>query len=107
MLAWRSPKETLSKPLPKSGPLKIKDTIRYVPRVVTSRLRAQSGVFTVHSNPTQDFVPNGTLVRVRIPHDKRKGLKDSLFRHGVHEAVVFPDIDGLARHIEWCQTKCY
>ena len=110
ILAWRSPKENLSKPLPKSGPLKIKETIRYIPRIVTSRLRAQSGVFTVHSDPSQDFVPNGrhgTLERVRIPYDNRKGLKDSLFRHGVHEAVVFPDIDGLARHIEWCQTKCY
>jgi hypothetical protein len=30
-----------------------------------------------------------------------------LFRHGVHEAVLFPDLDGLARHIEWCQTKSH
>jgi len=107
ILAWRCPKEDLSKPLPKIGPLQIKETIRYIPRIVTSRLRAQGGVFTVHSDPTKDFVPKGTLVRVRIPFDKRKELKASLFRHGVHEAVVFPDIDGLARHIEWCQTKCY
>ncbi len=107
ILAWRSPKENLSKLLPKSGPLKIEKTIRYIPRIVTPRLRAQSGVFTVHSTPTQDFEPDGALVRVRIPYGKRKGLKDSLFRHGVHEAVLFPDMDGLARHIEWCQTKCY
>ena len=107
ILAWRASKENLSKPLPKSGPLKIEETIRYTPRIVTPRLRAQSGVFTVHSAPTRDFVPNGALVRIRIPYDSRKGLKDSLFRHGVHEAVLFPDIDGLARHIEWCQTKCY
>jgi len=107
ILAWRCPKEDLSTPLPKVGPLQIKKTIRYIPRVVTSRLRAQTGVFTVHSDPTQEFVPKGTLVRVRISYDNRKELKDSLFRHGVHEAVVFPDIDGLARHIEWCQTKCY
>lgn len=107
VLAWRSPKENLSKLLPKGGPLKIHKTIRYNPRIVTSRLRAQSGVFTVHSAPTQVFVPDGELVRIRIPHDNRKGLKDSLFRHGMHEAVLFPDMDGLARHIEWCQTKCY
>jgi len=107
ILAWRCPKEDLSKRLPKKGPLQIKETMRYIPRIVTSRLRAQSGAFTVHSDPTEDFMPEGKLVRVRIPFDKRKELKDSLFRHGVHEAVLFPDIDGLARHIEWCQTKCH
>jgi hypothetical protein len=55
----------------------------------------------------QDFAPDGVLVRVRIPHDKRKELKDSLFRHGVHQAALYLDIDGLARHINWCQTECY
>jgi hypothetical protein len=107
ILAWRAPKENLSKSLPKSGPFKIKKTIRYIPRIVTSRLRAQNGVFTVHSEPTQDFVPNGDLVRIRIPYADRKKLKDSLYRHGVHEAVLFPDIGGLARHIEWLQTECH
>jgi FRG domain len=107
IIAWRCCKEDLSKPLPKNGPLKIATTIRYIPRLVTSRLRAQSGVFTVHSAPAQDFVPDGAVVRIRIPREKRQDLKRSLFRHGVHEAVLFPDLDGLARHIAWCQTKCY
>jgi FRG domain len=106
ILAWRCNKKDLSEPLPKS-PLKIKKTIRYIPRMVTSRLRAQSGLFTVHSVPAQDFVPDGELVRIRIPYENRKDLKRSLFQLGVHEAVLFPDLDGLARHIEWCQTKCY
>ena len=99
-------KKDLTKPLPRSGPLKITKTIRYIPRLVTSRLRAQSGLFTVHPAPEANFQPAG-LVRVRIPHDKRKTMKDSLFRHGIHEAVLFPDLDGLARHIEWCQTCSY
>jgi hypothetical protein len=106
ILAWRVHKKDLSKRLPKCGPLKIKKTIRYIPRIVTSRLRAQGGVFTVHPAPTQVFAPSG-LVRLQIPYDSRKELKGSLFRHGVHEAVLFPDLDGLARHIEWCQTECY
>lgn len=77
---------------------------RYIPRVVTPRLRAQAGVFTVHSNPTKNFQPK-RLTRVSIPYKNRKILKDSLFRHGVHEGVLFPDLDGLARNIEWCQTR--
>lgn len=108
LIAWRCPKKDLTKHLPKGGPLKIKNMLRYIPRVVTSRLRAQSGVFTAHEIPTNEFVPDvGQLVRIRVPYDRRQALKDSLFRHGIHEAVLFPDLDGLARHIEWCQTRCY
>ena len=107
VIAWRCPKEDLSKPLPKAGPLGIKNLLRYVPRLVTPRLRAQAGLFTVHSTPTEEMSSSEGLVRLRIPYAERKPLKDSLFRHGMHESVLFPDLDGLARHIQWCQTKSY
>lgn len=107
IIAWRCSKEDLAKPLPKCGPLRIKKSLRYIPRIVTPRLRAQSGVFTVHPNPTEEFHPLGELVRVRIPYLERRCLKKSLFRHGVHQSVLFPDLDGLARHIQWCQTEGY
>jgi hypothetical protein len=107
IVAWRCPKADLSKPLPECGPLKIKKPIRYIPRIVTPRLRAQSGVFTVHPAPMKEFKPAEEIIRIRIPYKHRKPLKDSLFRHGIHEGTMFPDLDGLARHIEWCQTKSY
>lgn len=107
IIAWRCKKIDLTTPLPKEGPLKIDETIRYVPRFVTPRLRAQRGVFTVHHKPTEEFKPEGKCIRIQIPYDKRKCLKNSLFRHGIHEEVLFPDLDGLARHIQWCQTKSY
>ena len=107
IIAWRCAKKDLAKPLPKCGPLGIKESLRYIPRIVTPRLRAQSGVFTVHPTPAKVFRPDGELVRIRVPHAERKSLKLSLFRHGVHEGVIFPDLDGLARHIQWCQTKSY
>lgn len=107
IIAWRCEKIDLTIPLPKEGPLDINETIRYVPRFVTPRLRAQRGVFTVHHEPTEEFKPGGVCVRITIPYDKRKCLKKSLFRHGIHEEVLFPDLDGLARHIQWCQTKSY
>jgi hypothetical protein len=106
IVAWRCDKIDLTIPLPKGGPFAINKTIRYVPRLVTPRLRVQRGVFTVHHNPTEEFSPEGRT-HIRIPYDMRKHLKDSLFRHGIHEEMLFPDLDGLARHIQWCQTKCY
>lgn len=108
IIACRYPKIDLTKPLPKKGPFAIDKTIRYVPRIVTSRLRAQKGVFTVHPNPTEIFKPEKSkCFRIPIPYEKRKHLKDSLYRHGIYEEVLFPDLDGLSRHIQWCQTKGY
>lgn len=106
IIAWRCNKICLTIPLPKN-PLEIKETVRYVPRFLTPRLKAQRGVFTAHPDPTNEFKPEGKCLRIRIPHDARKQLKDSLFRHGIHEEVLFPDLDGLARHIQWCQTQSY
>jgi hypothetical protein len=107
VIAWRCKKMDLTTPLPTCGPLSIEKSLRYIPRIVTPRLRAQSGLFTVHATPTEEFHPDGDVVRIRIPYAERKSLKQSLFRHGVHEGVIFPDLDGLARHIQWCQTKSY
>ena len=113
IIAWRCPKIDLTKFPPKVGPFEIKKVIRYVPRIVTPRLRAQQGLFSVHPNPRKEFKPEdfrlkvGKFFRIKIPYEKRKNLKDSLYRHGIHEEVLFPDIGGLARHIQWCQTKSY
>lgn len=108
IIAWRCPKVDLTKRLPKCGPLRIKQPIRYIPRIVTPGLRVQSGVFTVHPEPTKIFCPDaGEFFGIRIPYAERKPLKDSLFRHGIHESTLFPDVDGLARHIQWCQTRSY
>jgi len=81
--------------------------MRYIPRIVTPRLRAQRGLFTVHPKPREEFKPEKekNFTRIGIPYEARKQLKDSLFRHGINEEVLFPDLDGLARHAQWCQTK--
>lgn len=107
IIAWRCPKVDLSKSPPPESPLEITEDLRYVPRIVTPRLRAQSGVFTAHRDPTEVFRPAEDLVRLRIPYDHRKALKHALFRHGVHEGILYPDLDGAARHIQWCQTESY
>lgn len=105
VLVWESPKEDLTKKLPTS-PFKITRSLKYIPRITTPRLRVQSGLFTAHPDPTLIFSPP-RMQRIRIPYSKRKELKDSLHRHGINEGVLFPDIDGLARHIEWLQTASF
>ena len=52
-----------------------------------------------------EFKPDGKIVRIRIPYAHPKALKDSLFRHQIHEGTMLPDLDGLTRHIESCQPR--
>jgi hypothetical protein len=49
--AWRCLKIDLSKP-PPASPLKITDVVRYVPRHITPRIKAQSGLFSAHPSTT-------------------------------------------------------
>jgi FRG domain. len=109
ILVWRSPKTTLKKEPPSESPFDLggEEFIKYIPRIVTPRLRVQSGLLTVHGDPTAEFKPPEGITRLRIPYGKRKALKQSLYRHGIDEAVLFPDVDGLARHINWLKTDCY
>jgi len=104
--AWRCPKECLSTCLEK--PFEINEVTRYIPRHVVARIRAQSGLFTAHPYPYSPLQEPG-LVKLLIPNkdELRKQIKRSLWRLGVDEATMYPDLDGTARHIEWLQTDCH
>ena len=100
--AWRCPKIELGEH-PSCSPFKIKDVIRFIPRHVTPRIKVQSGLFSAHPDPRSEF-SDTNLFRLIIPNAMRGEMKRSLYRLGVHEEMLFPDVDGAARHIEWLQT---
>ena len=101
--AWRCPKIDLSRK-PTCHPLKADKVMRYIPRHITQRIRALSGLFSVHPNPKEKLSDPDNMVQLIIPFLKRGIIKQSLNRLGTHEATMFPDLDGAARHIEWLQT---
>jgi hypothetical protein len=79
---------------------------KFIPRHVTRRITAQTGLFTIHSDP--EIPLDATAVdRLIIKKTYRKALKHTLFRYGIHHASLFPDLDGLSRHIEWMRTDVY
>ena len=100
--AWRVQKVFLDKK-PAKNPLELpSDVVRYIPRHVTPRIRAQSGLFSVHKNPRVELVDQ-RMVQFVIPNGQRGPIKKFLYRLGIHEATIYPDLDGTARHIEWLQ----
>ncbi len=81
------------------------------PRHIASRIRAQSGWFTVHKfmpNNRRAFIPLNSqsrykkaLMKIVIPPDKFSPIRYELDRCGLNGASMLTDLAGLCRHIEW------
>jgi len=95
-------------------PFANKDTKIFRPNIISRRISAQSGVFTVHkfieNNPSlkHDVVRfdahsgfKGRLIKIKIPHKCFPDLRSKLNIAGINSSTVFPDIDGLCKHLEW------
>lgn len=84
-------------------PFSIDRVKRYVPKHWDKRIISQSGLFTIHPNTAEPWTPDG-LFEVLIHRDVRKQIKKVLNKMGVHAGTIYPDIDGIARHIKWMRS---
>lgn len=76
-----------------------------------ARLHAQRGFFTIHGEDTRslDRIAPSLLKRVSLPKDAWKDARLFLQDAGIDEFLMFPDLDGLARHLhkKRYQVKCF
>lgn len=102
--------DLLEKGVYSKDPFSIARTRVIQPRFNNSRVLAQSGWFTLHrySKTANRFVPldqnpdaKKYLHEFRIPSESKKNIVYSLDRHGVTESTLFPDLQGLCRHLNW------
>lgn len=77
---------------------------KFIPRHISARITAQAGLFTIHPNPYSSF-KNERIDRILIPNGFRHDLKVTLDRYGINRSSLFPDLDGLAQHIQWLRFK--
>lgn len=90
------------------GPFEVKDVRKFVPAHIDRRITAQSALFTVHPDATNEHPFNEReLDKIIIPRKKRLNWKKRLFGLGVNAASLFPDLDHTAIQIEWELTKGY
>lgn len=96
-----------------SSPFGGERTQVFEPRHVTSRIRAQDAVFTVHKYLTgrKKFIPlernsrqKSKLEKFIISARRFHPLRIDLRRCGIHDASLFPDLGGLAQRIEYDYT---
>jgi hypothetical protein len=91
--------------IPRGGegqdPFKPKYSIRkFHPVHLTSRIGAQSGLFTIHRTPTH-ATKSSLVTRLIIPAELKPAFRTMLYRYGVTHASLFPDLDGLCKHLQW------
>ncbi len=91
---------------PKFDPFKITKTEVILPPHLTNRIIAQSGIFTVHNAPNKEF-ESKDIYKIIIMNSIRKEIKRVLYLLGIHEASMFPDIEGIASYTKWLRTNTY
>ena len=102
------PKQELVNVAESPSPLEISgEPLRYIPGHVTDRIIAQNGLFTFHPGEPDKPFESEHLQRIIIPAKNRKRLKRDLYRYGVHEAALFPGLDGLASHVKWMNESSH
>jgi FRG domain len=92
----------------KFGPLSNKITKIYRPKVVSRRIAAQAGAFTVHKiNDGGRMIKFETnkrygkkLIKVVVSPKDFKSFRKSLSILGINSSTVFPDLDGFCKHLE-------
>jgi hypothetical protein len=89
-------------------PLKNKVTKIFRSRVISKRISAQAGAFTVHRINEEGKVVQlesnamfrEKLVKLTIPSQYFSTIRKSLKMMGVNHSTIFPDIDGLCQYLE-------
>ena len=92
----------------KYGPISNKITKIYRSKVVSRRISAQAGAFTVHKinegGRIIKFENNRRygkkLTKVIIPFSQFPSIRKSLNILGINNSTVFPDLDGFCKHLE-------
>lgn len=65
------------------------------------RMRAQRAVFTLHRDldrPLEQAFPD-CVHKIELPPEAREEAREALVLAGINEYSLFPDLDGLARHL--------
>lgn len=81
-------------------PFQIAEAQKYYPPHISPRIPAQHALFTVEPDPTLQ-PPTSTLVKITIPANGKKRLRERLSLLGFHDESMFPDLDGASAHLSW------
>lgn len=103
--AIRSPPRVPQKMIDTGSPFSIESLMRFLPNIIVPRVWVQEGLFTIQADiesPLSATLPQGWPIdQIIIPAACKNRIRYELYRQGTHRAALFPDIDGLAAHLQW------
>src|SRR5690554_3894815 len=70
----------------------------------SNRLANQFGYFTIHKHPEKDMSVsdyNGELFKYIISKEIKNDIILKLHHYGINNLSIFPDLEGLSKHLEW------
>lgn len=87
--------------------IKIVKIIR--PRHIERRFVAQGGFFTIHPNntPLEKSGFKKKLTKILVPRKQFDDIRFLVNVCGTNQVSLFPDFDGLCKHIAWQNSKEY
>lgn len=90
-------------------PFKYEGVTRFKPRGVAQRITRQGGIFTLHCPPhlalSDRLRAEDILEKIIIDKSYTKQLSFDLSFYGVNRMTLFPDLDGVAAHINWAAAN--
>jgi hypothetical protein len=90
-------------------PFNIQTTKVFQPTHISNRFIAQDGWFTVHRASMAKLEDEDhykdQLTKLVIPLKSFVDIRSHLDRCGINDANLFPDMDGLCKHIMWINSK--
>lgn len=103
------PKDDIVNSTDEKDPFKGRMTKIFKPNHITKRISAQFGWFTIHqSNSDKKFIAfeknseySNRLFKIEVDSKCFKDCKARLHNFGINSSSMYPDIDGLAQHVEW------
>ena len=103
--ALRSPPRVTQKKIDTTSPFSVKKLMRFLPNITVQRVWVQEGIFTIHADIESSllaYLPRGWIIeQIIIPAARKEKVRYELYRQGTHRASLFPDLDGLAAHLQW------
>lgn len=103
------PKEDIVISTDDKDPFKGRMTKIFKPNHITKRISSQFGWFTIHKGDSdRKFIPfeknedySARLFKIKVESKCFKECKSRLHTFGINSASMYPDIDGLAKHVDW------
>lgn len=103
--ALNAPKQAPLRAMQTRDPFRVPRAMKFVPSAVVRRVWVQEAVFIICAEPEKPISaetrPDWTFNKLVIAAAAKKQLLYELYRVGIHRGSLFPDLDGLAAHLQW------